>query len=93
MAFISLLSLLSLLPSTDDAACLLFTLAPTNQHGKKLEVLGLTINFGNSHDIQLLGDNACLILELAKRQEIPVYLGGPRALVSYPFSELMIDDD
>jgi purine nucleosidase len=46
----------------------------------ELDVLGLTIVHGNNGDLELLARNARLILELAHRGDVPVFLGSSKSL-------------
>lgn len=47
----------------------------------ELQIDGLTIVFGNHHDLSILSRNACMILQMAGRLDIPVYLGAETPLV------------
>lgn len=44
-------------------------------------MLGLTVTHGNSNNLSILGRNACHILDMAHRPDIPVYLGSGKPLV------------
>jgi len=57
-------------PGIDDAVAILLALSSPN-----LIVEGLTICHGNSSDIVKLANNACTILEVAERSNIPVHIG------------------
>lgn len=63
-------------PGVDDAMAILLALA-----SPEVQVEGLTVVFGNSGDVNLLGRNACAILELAGRADIPVAVGATNPLV------------
>jgi len=58
-------------PGVDDAVAILLALSVP----EKISVEALTIVHGNSTDVEKLGRNACTILELAGRSDIPVHIG------------------
>lgn len=62
-------------PGQDDAVALLLALA-----SPELEVLGITTVAGNV-PLALTTRNACIMLELVGRQEVPVYAGAIRPMV------------
>jgi inosine-uridine nucleoside N-ribohydrolase len=57
-------------PGIDDAVALLLALSSPN-----LIIEGITIVHGNSSDIEKLAKNACTILHIAGRPDIPVHVG------------------
>ncbi len=63
-------------PGVDDSMAILLALA-----SPEVQVEGLTIVFGNSDNVGMLARNACLVLELAQRPEIPVAVGAANPLV------------
>lgn len=63
-------------PGVDDAMAILLALS-----SPEVQVEGLTVVFGNSGDVNLLGRNACAILELAGQSDIPVAVGTTNPLV------------
>ncbi len=63
-------------PGIDDTMAILLALASS-----EVQVEGLSIVFGNSGDVHLLARNACAVLELAERTEIPVAVGATNPLV------------
>jgi purine nucleosidase len=63
------------LKGVDDAMAILFALA-----SPELDVIGLTIVHGNNGNVDLLARNARIILELANRPEVPVFIGASKAL-------------
>lgn len=63
-------------PGVDDAMAILLALA-----SPEVQVEGLSVVFGNSGDVNLLARNACAILELADRADIPVAVGATNPLV------------
>ncbi|HNW02125.1 MAG TPA: nucleoside hydrolase, partial [Burkholderiaceae bacterium] len=62
-------------PGQDDAVALLLALA-----SPELEVLGITTVAGNV-PLVLTTRNACIMLELIGRQDVPVYAGAIRPMV------------
>jgi inosine-uridine nucleoside N-ribohydrolase len=58
-------------PGVDDALAILLALSAP----EIISVEALTIVHGNSADVVKLANNACTILEIAGRQDIPVYIG------------------
>lgn len=71
-------------PGVDDAMAILLALA-----SPEVEVSGLTTVFGNSRNIQLLTQNACTLLELAARPDIPVAMGAGGPLLDAPHRSLI----
>lgn len=65
-------------PGIDDAMAILLALA-----SPEVNVVGLTIVHGNLGSLHRLGLNARIILELANRGDIPVYLGASKS-IRYP---------
>eukprot|EP01080_Neovahlkampfia_damariscottae_P000892 gene892-9803_t len=65
-------------PGIDDVMALFLALSAPQE----IQVDAITIIFGNHSDLNLLGKNACLVLQLAKRNDIPVYLGETKPLKS-----------
>ena len=63
-------------PGVDDMVALLFALA-----SPEIDVLGITLVMGNNDDMNILARNACLALEIAGRDDIPVTMGATRPLV------------
>jgi inosine-uridine nucleoside N-ribohydrolase len=63
-------------PGVDDAMAILLALA-----SPELEIAGITTVFGNSRNVALLTQNACALLELAKRTGIPVAMGAEGPLL------------
>lgn len=57
-------------PGVDDCFALALALC-----SPQLDVLGITITHGNSSDVDQMARNACTLLELCKRPDVPVYLG------------------
>ena len=49
---------------------------------KEIQIDAITIIFGNHSNLNILGRNACLVLQLAKRNDIPVFLGECKPLTS-----------
>lgn len=62
-------------PGQDDAVAILLALA-----SPELKVLGITAVAGNV-PLALTTRNACILLELAGRQDVPVYAGAARPMV------------
>ena len=62
-------------PGQDDAVAILLALA-----SPELNVLGITAVAGNV-PLALTTRNACILLELAGRQDVPVYAGAARPMV------------
>jgi purine nucleosidase len=62
-------------PGQDDAVAILLALA-----SPELNVLGITAVAGNV-PLELTTRNACILLELAGRQDVPVYAGAARPMV------------
>ncbi len=63
-------------PGVDDSMAILLALA-----SPEVQVDGLTVVFGNSDDVKMLARNACVVLELAGRTDIPVAAGATNPLV------------
>eukprot|EP01136_Pigoraptor_vietnamica_P018964 Opistho-1_new@65943 len=63
-------------PGIDDALALVLALACTDE----IEVIGVTITHGNSHDVDMLARNACYILEECGQKGIPVVKGAKYAM-------------
>lgn len=63
-------------PGIDDSMAILLALA-----SPEVQVEGLSIVFGNSGDVRMLARNACAVLELAERTDIPVAVGATNPLV------------
>jgi purine nucleosidase len=66
-------------PGVDDSMALLLALASPEE----LTVEGITIVMGNHNDIDLLSANACLILQLVGRSDIPIVKGANKPLVEF----------
>jgi purine nucleosidase len=49
---------------------------------EEIQIDGITIIFGNHSDLHMLARNACLVLQLAKRKNIPVFIGETKPLKS-----------
>lgn len=64
-------------PGHDDALAILLALSSPNE----IKCLGLTISAGNV-SLELTSENALRVLSLVNNQEIPVYKGCPKPLVS-----------
>jgi len=58
-------------PGVDDCMALFLALS----RPEKIQIEGITIVFGNHHDLELLASNACRVLQLCNKTEIPVVLG------------------
>jgi len=57
-------------PGVDDSVAILLALS-----NSKAQVDALTIVHGNSNDVVKLANNACTVLEIAGRPDIPVFIG------------------
>lgn len=61
---------------SDDTWALFLALA-----SPELQIDVLTIVFGNHHNVDMLAKNACAILTMGGRTDIPVYKGANKPLV------------
>jgi purine nucleosidase len=66
-------------PGVDDATALFLAFAARD----KLDVLGVTTVAGNV-GLELTTRNACLVREMARREDVPVFSGASRPLVRPP---------
>ena len=62
-------------PGVDDAMAILCALA-----SPELEIVGISTVFGNGGDIGVMVRNACALLQLAERSEVPVAAGASNPL-------------
>ena len=62
-------------PGIDDAIAILLACASS-----EIELLGLTVNFGNSFDMSKLVRNARNVLSLGGRPDVPVYAGAASSI-------------
>eukprot|EP00007_Cunea_sp_BSH-02190019_P001831 CAMPEP_0174236152 /NCGR_PEP_ID=MMETSP0417-20130205/5371_1 /TAXON_ID=242541 /ORGANISM="Mayorella sp, Strain BSH-02190019" /LENGTH=327 /DNA_ID=CAMNT_0015314749 /DNA_START=39 /DNA_END=1022 /DNA_ORIENTATION=+ len=63
-------------PGIDDALALMLAFASPH-----LDIVGITIVYGNHPDPQQLARNACALCQLAQQSHIPVFVGASRPLV------------
>eukprot|EP01095_Lingulamoeba_sp_RSL-Kostka_P012288 TRINITY_DN483_c1_g1_i4.p1 TRINITY_DN483_c1_g1~~TRINITY_DN483_c1_g1_i4.p1 ORF type:complete len:348 (-),score=114.30 TRINITY_DN483_c1_g1_i4:155-1198(-) len=57
-------------PGVDDTLALMLAFG-----SPEIQIEAITIVHGNSYDVNILARNACLILELLDKADIPVYIG------------------